>query len=1305
MDATDVPPVSLDDFIDDVIELLAEPDPETDVMHAHAELGIALIERAQRDDTVADLSSAIEHLTEAFETEPGHEDSDRWAFFAGIAYGSRFMVQDDIHDIERSIDFLEVAHAFATGPSRAAASHAFLAQALWRRYRSQTRRTPVDNQTADQMLDDMIAEMDGWLHEPAGDATDAADATDLNVIDMVRGIAHLDRYDRRSWPADLDAGIALVAATVWRVDDGGGWMEYAATELISAYRSRAELREDPASLDAAITHGRQLLDTIDADAVAWEPANGYISQAYGDRWSITENPADLDGAIEHARAMLACSDGGIEGLLGDWLRERAALTRSTDDVHEGIRLMHHALREVVGTDSEFIVHYDLGKARRLQFQLTGERPVLDEALRCLDRAVALVPVDEHDLRFLMHLERLTVGHDTVSDDVVTDRAAIVAAAPAQRAAIEAAHTVLVGPRPTDAYVRPGLAGVLALTELSVFSVDFLDVDLDRLDRTIGIARDMPDADADWRAVIALAEALVEHWRYVHAGRAGGDAGITTLRQVLSGESFVTPAIADQLRAALALLVRLRAIWGQDLRVTRRGRPRGAAAVPGHDLPGGSDGDEWVPILDLVDALQLRDWTQLPEISERLEPFLRGNDGPVAVVARTLLNAARTSAGLPVDDVALPVDQPSVDGASPSRYTDDMMMFAKAAAILTRQNAAAARNDLGTVRRLAWELDAIATQVPEGRGVMRACTGLAAVGLADLCRLDPTDHDAFHAAVHRYQEVLTMLGGPESGLWAEMALGLGECLRLRVTDYAQESREHGISAITAHTFRVFLQTAADYALESAARVAGDVYRVARWCVLDGALDDLVAVLDAGRGVALRAATLSRDIAVTLTAMGEPDLAREWEDTRGRGSDALTGQVLSPFGDAAELPNDLRRRVLHALGAEAYVTPTTIAEIRDALATSGSDALVYLVPGSAPEGGYAVVVPTVGDVRILPLQHLDIDEQTVAGRYASAGATRDAESISSPSTAPSMDELCQWAWRAAVADILRCVRGWQLGRPARLVLVPMGPLALVPWHAAYTLTDENRRSYALTEVVFSYGVSARLFCDTARRAPAESGAVLVIGNPTGDLEFAGVEARAIHERFYDSTGVYFGQPADVATAAGSPHEVLDWITGAAGGPSTLHFACHGRIDPTDPTGAHLVLAGGATLTARDLLDACSLARLEIDRMFLAACTTNTVGADYDEAFSLAGVFLSAGALTVYGSLWPVPDADTSLLMYMLHHLLNVAGLAPVDALHDAQLWMLDPDREPPPGMPENLRVYARRAQASDPIAWAGFTHMGR
>ena len=108
-----------------------------------------------------------------------------------------------------------------------------------------------------------------------------------------------------------------------------------------------------------------------------------------------------------------------------------------------------------------------------------------------------------------------------------------------------------------------------------------------------------------------------------------------------------------------------------------------------------------------------------------------------------------------------------------------------------------------------------------------------------------------------------------------------------------------------------------------------------------------------------------------------------------------------------------------------------------------------------------------------------------------------------------------------------------------------------------------------------------------------------------------------------------------------------------------------------------------------------------MILAACRTDLTAADHDEALTLSTAFLAAGAVTAVGSRWQIRDAPSAALMFMFHHYMQ-SDRRPDDALRAAQLWMLDPDRVPPPSMPAALRNHG---QLADVISWAGLTHQGR
>ena len=152
------------------------------------------------------------------------------------------------------------------------------------------------------------------------------------------------------------------------------------------------------------------------------------------------------------------------------------------------------------------------------------------------------------------------------------------------------------------------------------------------------------------------------------------------------------------------------------------------------------------------------------------------------------------------------------------------------------------------------------------------------------------------------------------------------------------------------------------------------------------------------------------------------------------------------------------------------------------------------------------------------------------------------------------------------------------------------------------------------------------------------------------------------------------------------------------------------PLASLGIQLIGSGPGLINVNKLPPLLDIARthpspLPLDTVVLSACSTHVVGDRYDEAFSLATAFLAAGARTVIGSLWNIPDGPTSWLAFLFHRHRS-AGAPPADALRAAQLWMLDPDSDVPDALPALLHT----ANVGDiplhhPLLWAGLTHLGR
>ncbi|MEU0878609.1 CHAT domain-containing protein [Lentzea sp. NPDC005914] len=573
--------------------------------------------------------------------------------------------------------------------------------------------------------------------------------------------------------------------------------------------------------------------------------------------------------------------------------------------------------------------------------------------------------------------------------------------------------------------------------------------------------------------------------------------------------------------------------------------------------------------------------------------------------------------------------------------------------------------------LAAALDALVTLVPEDRAVLE---------------------QAIEANVERVAEI-------EKRYHPQMdsvAITLGKLLRRRnEPGDKRQSRKLGQDALWHANWYVLQQSSPEHALEYARNATTKVDELTAWCLEDDAIDDLIRVIDARRGLVLKAATTGHSLVDQLGEAGQADLARRWVETEGRDAPLLPG-----WDATADNFGGLRREVLRKLadGSEELIAPPSIREIQDALRVHGSEALVYLLPTNKRHSGQAVVVPVEGEAFASPLPLLDVED--APQRYREAYDAWDTET-SGPACERWREELgllCDWAWTVAGGELLRL-----LGPDSRVVLVPVGPLGIVPWHAA---RDEQGR-YLVQDMAISYAPSARLFCDVLKRAEVAEGKPVLVGNPARDLPAGAAEATAVRDAFYPD-GVFLGgfsraprpwKPSP--DGSGTPAQVLAALLKPL---PLLHLACHAVADMRQPLQSHVKLAT-AQLSAVELLELSPVDMLPLGTVNLAGCTTNVSGVDYDEALSLATTFLAIGARTVVGSLWRVPAGrSTAHLMFMFYHYLRTER--PAGALRRAQLWMLDDGREFPACMPDSLRVLPSAGFGPAEVeSWAGFTQMGR
>jgi CHAT domain-containing protein len=671
----------------------------------------------------------------------------------------------------------------------------------------------------------------------------------------------------------------------------------------------------------------------------------------------------------------------------------------------------------------------------------------------------------------------------------------------------------------------------------------------------------------------------------------------------------------------------------------------------------------------------------------------------------LMRGAAAELGPLLDVLGLPAEAGDIAGTDHDRLLDALQRLAdqpgrtdgqRAFYLAARGGAAAAREvDAGRIEAIIAELRTAMTLTQDQQERIFHLASLA-LALFRRSELNGSLGDVREAST-LLEQARQLAGSPAHPRWAFANELLA--LVLRRSGDRPRARQVALEGLRGYAWQVLQQPDPTAARAVARTAAEEATELANWLLVDHAPVDALRALDAGRGLMLFAATELRDPCTRLIEAGRPELAERWRTEE-------------------QPPVELRQDVLEVLSRDTgLLDPPALGEIQAALRALEADALIYLVPAASGGSklGWAVIAPAEGSPRYLPLRHLAIEQDADIERYLRAMTTRDLELLGGDGQdtgrtefVDSVDALCEWAWKAAMGPVVEPYL--QADRIPHLVLIPMGDLARVPWQAARS--PDGRY---LVEVALSQAASARMLCDTAAAEPVRlTPAGLIVADPdTGDraaaLPSARLEAFAIRESFYPSA-TYVGRlPKGTVSrsGAGTPDDVRAWLrTDGATAGAMLHLASHGVMETAlASASSRLVLAGG-DLTADELIGGLGGdTGHPIALAVLAACHTGRSIHGYDEAYSLATMFLAAGVRSVLSTQWSVPDQDTSLLMYMFHHYLVTEHRPPWDALRRAQVWMLDGERAVPDRMPGPVRRVLERSDPKRVVAWAGFVHWGQ
>lgn len=206
--------------------------------------------------------------------------------------------------------------------------------------------------------------------------------------------------------------------------------------------------------------------------------------------------------------------------------------------------------------------------------------------------------------------------------------------------------------------------------------------------------------------------------------------------------------------------------------------------------------------------------------------------------------------------------------------------------------------------------------------------------------------------------------------------------------------------------------------------------------------------------------------------------------------------------------------------------------------------------------------------------------------------------------------------------------------RIALLVIGPLSRAPLGG---LRAGGRLAVASYELTRAPGLLPRA---AAIRPNERGGSAIVVGDPTGNLPAAAVEADRVAHQLHGVALI----GAEATRAAFT----------AVAGASLLHVAAH-TVQRRD--GATLELADGS-ITLADIAALAPAPRLVV----LASCGA-AAGRDDAGNGSLANAFLEAGADAVVGTRWSVDDADAARFVAAFYA--SGGARDPVRALGDAQL----------------------------------------
>ena len=213
---------------------------------------------------------------------------------------------------------------------------------------------------------------------------------------------------------------------------------------------------------------------------------------------------------------------------------------------------------------------------------------------------------------------------------------------------------------------------------------------------------------------------------------------------------------------------------------------------------------------------------------------------------------------------------------------------------------------------------------------------------------------------------------------------------------------------------------------------------------------------------------------------------------------------------------------------------------------------------------------------------------------------------------------------------------------LCIIPHGLLNSLPFHA---IPVAGRYLLEYCPIVYAPAVTTALMNRSETAWKWQS--ALVVGNPSGDLRHATLEAVEVAKIL--GTRPLLLNESKMKLWTQPRHEDI------------IHISSHGFFDPANPYLSGIVMADGI-LTIEQILE------LDLDAQLvtLNACETGLSQSNTGrELIGLSNALSSNGARSVIVSLWPVDQEASAILMKRMYAYLIQDSFTPAHALQLAQL----------------------------------------